>query len=58
MGISTELHQIRTISEENDLGISFTCNFKFRSHIYEIAQKANKVLDIAIKHTRIQVFGV
>ena len=45
MGISTELHQIRTISEENDLGISFTCNFKFRSHIYEIAQKANKVLD-------------
>ena len=50
MGISTELHQIRfsTIYEENDLGITFTRDFKFRSHIYKIAQKANKVLIIGI----------
>ena len=32
MGTSTELHQIRTINEDNDLGITFTNDFKFRSH--------------------------
>ena len=47
MGTSTELHQIRMINEDNnDLGITFTHDFKFRSHIYKIAQKANKVLGI------------
>ena len=46
---STELHQIRMINEDNDLGITFTHDFKFRSYIYKIAQKANKVLGI-IKH--------
>ena len=46
MGTSTELHQISTINEGNDLGITFTHNFKFRSHIYKIAQKTNKVLGI------------
>ena len=50
MGTSTELHQITTINKENDLGIIFIRNFKFRSHIYKIVQKANKVLGI-IKHT-------
>ena len=46
MGTSTELHQIwfSMINEENDLGITFTCDFKFSSHIYKIAQKANMVL--------------
>ena len=38
------------ISKENDLGITFTYDFKFRSHVYKIAQKANNVLGI-IKHT-------
>ena len=46
MGTSTELHQIRTINKDNDLGITFTNDFKFRLHIYKIAQKANKVLGI------------
>ena len=46
MGTSTELHQISTINEENDLGITFTRNFKFRAHVYKIAQKANNVLGI------------
>ena len=46
MGTSTELHQISMINEETDLGITFTDDFKFRSHIYKIAQKANKVLGI------------
>ena len=32
------------------MGITFTRDFKFRSHIYKIAQKANNVLGI-IKHT-------
>ena len=36
MGTSTELHQISTINKENDLGITFTRGFKFRSHIYKI----------------------
>ena len=48
MGTSTELHQISTINQENDLGITFTSNFKFRSHIYK---KANKVLGLFFKHT-------
>ena len=34
------------INEENDLCITFTRDFKFRSHIYKIAQKGNKVLVI------------
>ena len=55
--IATELHQISTINKENDLGITFTHDFKFRSHIYKIAQKANKVFLGIIKHTYNQVFG-
>ena len=50
MGSSTELHQISTINEENYLGITFSDDFKFRSHIHKITQKANKILDI-IKRT-------
>ena len=50
MGSSTELHQISMINEENDLGITFSHDFKFRSHIHKIVQKANKILGI-IKHT-------
>ena len=42
MGSSTELHQISTINEENDLGITSSHDFKFRSHIHKIVQKANK----------------
>ena len=44
MGFSTELHQISTINEENDLGITFSDNFKSRSHIHKIVQKASKIL--------------
>ena len=43
-------YQISTINEENDLGINFSHDFKFRSHIHKIIQKANKILGI-IKHT-------
>ena len=50
MGSSTELHQISTINEENDLDITFSDDFKFRSHIHKIVQKANKIL-VIIKHT-------
>ena len=50
MGTSTELHQISTFNTENDLSITFTRNLKFRTHIYKIAQKSNKVLGI-IKST-------
>ena len=50
MGSGNEIHQISSINEENDLGITYTCDFKFRSHIRKIAQKANKVLGI-IKRT-------
>ena len=46
MGSSAELHQICTVDEENDLGIMFSCNFKFRSHIRKMVQKANKVLGV------------
>ena len=46
MGSSTELHQISTINEENDLGITFRYDFKFKSHIHKIVQKANKSLGI------------
>ena len=46
MGSSTELHQISMINEENDLDITFSHDFKFRSHIHKIVQKANKILDI------------
>ena len=46
MGLSTVLHLIGTVDEENDLGITFSRDFKFRSHIYKIVQKANKVLGV------------
>ena len=46
MGSSAELHQICTVDEENDLGIMFSRDFKFRSHIHKILQKANKVLGV------------
>ena len=45
-----ELHQIRTIDKENDLGITFSHDFKFRTHIHKIVQKANRVLGV-IKRT-------
>ena len=44
MGSSAELHQICTIDEENDLGITLSRDFKFRTHIHKIVQKANRVL--------------
>ena len=40
MGSSAELHQIYTVDGENNLGIMFSCNFKFRSHIHKMVQKA------------------
>ena len=46
MGSGTALHQICTVDEENDLGIMFSRNFKFRSHIHKMVQKANKVLGV------------
>ena len=46
MGSVAELHQICTVDEENDLGIMFSCNFKFRSHIHKMVKKANKVLGV------------
>ena len=46
MGSSAELHQICTVDEENDLGIMFSRDFKFRSHIHKMVQKANKVLGV------------
>ena len=46
MGSSTGLHPIGTVDEENDLGITFSCDFKFRSHIHKIVRKANKVLGV------------
>ena len=42
----TALHQICTVDEENDLGIMFSRNFKFKSHIHKMVQKANKVLGV------------
>jgi len=50
MGSGSELYQISTTDEETDLGITFSHDFKFRSHIHKIAQKANKVLGV-INHT-------
>ena len=44
MGSSAELHQICTIDEENDLGITLSRDFKFKTHIHKIVQKANRVL--------------
>ena len=44
MGSSAELHQICTIDKENDLGITLSREFKFRTHIHKIVQKANRVL--------------
>ena len=46
MGSGTALHQICTVDEENDLGIMFSSNFKFKSHIHKMVQKANKVLEV------------
>ena len=46
MGSGAELHQICTVDEENDLGIMFSCDFKFRSHIHKMVQKANKFLGV------------
>ena len=46
MGSGTALHQICTVDEENDLGIMFSSNFKFKSHIHKMVQKANKVLGV------------
>ena len=46
MGSGTALHQICTVDEENDLGIMFSRNFKFKSHIHKMVQKANKVLGV------------
>ena len=48
MGSNTGLHLIGTVDEENDLGITFSCDFKFRSHIHihKIVQKANKFLGV------------
>ena len=46
MGSGTALHQICTVDEENDLDIMFSCNFKFKSHIHKMVQKANKVLGV------------
>ena len=46
MGSSAELYQICTVDEENDLGIMFSRNVKFRSHIHKMVQKANKVLGV------------
>ena len=47
MGSGAALHQICTADEENDLGIMFSRNFKFRSHIHNMpVQKANKVLGV------------
>ena len=36
-GSSAELHQISTIDEENDLGITFSCDLKFTLHIHKKA---------------------
>ena len=46
MGSGTALHQICMVDEENDLGIMFSRNFKFKSHIHKMVQKANKVLGV------------
>ena len=46
MGSGTASHQICTVDEENDLGIMFSRNFKFKSNIYKMVQKANKVLEV------------
>ena len=46
MGSGTALHQICTVDEENDLGITFSRNFKFKSHIHKMVQKANKFLGV------------
>ena len=46
MGSSTALHQIYTVDEENNLGIMFSHNFKFKSRIHKMVQKANKVLGV------------
>ena len=40
------MHQICMVDEENDLGIMFSRNFKFKSHIHKMVQKANKVLGV------------
>ena len=50
MDTSTELHQIRMINEDNDLGIIFTNDFKFRSHIYKIAQKVLDIIKCKFKY--------
>ena len=46
MGSGTALHQICTVDEENELGIMFSRNFKLKSHIHKMVQKANKVLGV------------
>ena len=46
MGSSTRLHLVSTVDEENDLGITFSRDFKFKSHIHKIVRKANKVLGV------------
>jgi len=46
MASGSELYQISTIDKEIDkeidLGITLSHDFKFRSHIHKIAQKASK----------------
>ena len=42
MGSSAALHQICTVDEENDLGIMFSHNFKFRSHIQKMVATESK----------------
>ena len=46
MGSGAELHQICTTNEEKDLGIIFSQDLKFRSHIHKITQSANRVLGV------------
>ena len=46
MGSGAELHHICATSEEKDLGIIFSQDLKFGSHIHKIIQSANRVLGV------------
>ena len=46
MGSGAELHHICATSEKKDLGIIFSPDLKFGSHIHKITQNANRVLGV------------
>ena len=44
---------VKRVCEQSDLGVLFTLNFKFGSHIYYIAQKASQLISLIKIHLNV-----